>query len=76
MLSSALIGCFTTQLISVARTANRSLLSGVNDGEIGRLRPYICLSQYQMKIQILRDFARMFSIRGMNMIAAIETLVE
>ncbi len=29
-----------------------------------------------MKIQILRDFAKMFSIRGMNMIAAIETLVE
>ncbi len=29
-----------------------------------------------MKIQILRDFARMFSIRGMNMITAIETLVE
>ncbi len=34
MLSSALIGCFTARLISVAHTANRSLLSGVNDGEI------------------------------------------
>ncbi len=41
MLSSALIGCFTAQLISVARTANRSLLSGVNDGEIGHPTLYL-----------------------------------
>ncbi len=39
MLSSALIGCFTARLISVAHTANRSLLSGVNDGET--IQPYM-----------------------------------
>ncbi len=39
MLSSALIGCFTARLISVAHTANISLLSGVNDGET--IQPYL-----------------------------------
>ncbi len=42
MLSSALIGCFTVRLISVAHTLNKSLLSDVNDGEIRH--PTLCVT--------------------------------
>ncbi len=57
MWSSALIGCFTARLISVAHTANRSLLSDVNDGEIRHQTLYVwaCIRRRYRFWEILQE---------------------